>query len=243
MNERYFKLKNSQYTNSLYYILFIILLVSSELSAREKSYKWLNQGNAADILQKRKFEKKGRFYIDIGGGSSFAGQYVKGPLLSGRVGGFFSEELGVEFVYSKLKLKESSTAQNLKNSTAVPFYYNVKDYVGVMSMWAPLYSKLNFADYLFYSDVFFGLGVGRLSTTDNGPGIDSLSTRQSFYESKRTVGLINIGSRFYITKYINLRLDYMGVVFQGRKGEVGETLNGEDLKLHHDVTFSLGFMF
>ena len=67
--------------------------------------------------------------------------------MQARFGFFFTEELGVEFLYSKNSGKENDTAQSVRRgpdgSGTIPFRRIIDQYYGAYFLWSPFYAKVN----------------------------------------------------------------------------------------------------
>ena len=149
--------------------LLLSLIVSSQVFANEKDiyeFSWLDPDKEVYVLQNRKFRKSDRLYLNAGWGMTTSGAFVDASAIQGRVGYFFSEDFGLEGLYSKNTGKENNTAASVRagrgngTGSSTPFRRIVESYSGGMIIWSPFYSKINTFNKIVYMDWIFGVGYG-----------------------------------------------------------------------------------
>jgi outer membrane beta-barrel protein len=218
--------------------LFVFLFLFSPLNihAGESdtySFTWLDPDKEVYVLQNRKYRKKGKVHLNLGGGKTLSGAFVDGTTLQGRIGYFFGEEWGFEGVYAKNSGSENVTAESVRNrgaSGSIPFRRIVDKYMGGMILWSPFYSKINTFNKIIYFDWIFGLGYGSMQETNNtdefiGAGNDDTTITHN--------GILwDVGMKFFINESFNLRLDM--TVFH-YKADIVETVNGATNTLNRDA--------
>ena len=101
------------------FICFFILLFNPQQSFASTGdaydFSWLDPGKKIFVLQNRRFIKKGKINFAAGSGLTTSGAFVDSFNISGRGSYFFTEEFGIEVLYSKNNGKENSTAESVRN--------------------------------------------------------------------------------------------------------------------------------
>ena len=202
-----------QKINSLvsYLTFFFLILTPLDVKAGESdtySFTWLDPDKEVYVLQNRKYRKKGKVHLNIGGGTTLSGAFVDANTLQGRAGYFFLEEWGFEGIYAKNSGSENVTAESVRNrgaSGSIPFRRIVDAYMGWMILWSPFYTKINTFNKIIYFDWIFGLGYGSMQETSNREEFLGLGTSETVTNHN---GLLwDVGMKFFISETFNLRLD------------------------------------
>lgn len=201
------------------------------------SFTWLDPDKEVYVLQNRKFRKKGRFHVSIGGGMTTSGSFVDGTNIQGRAGYFFREEWGFELLYSRNSGSENTDAQAVRNTTAAgstPFRQITNYYGGALLLWSPFYTKINSFNTIIYMDYIFGLGFGKMEETNNRLELQSTINKDETVE-KHNALLWSFGMKFFINDTFSIRPDFTGVVFKSLRPDRNE----EDTYSHYDLSISV----
>lgn len=227
--------------------IFAFSILCSDSYAGEKDiyeFSWLDQDKEVFVLQNRKFRKVSKLYFNLGGGLTTSGAFVDSTAYQGRVGYFFTEEFGFEGLYSKNVGKENDTAKGVQSSGPQgsgtrPFRRIVDNYIGVMGLWAPFYSKINTFNTIVYVDWIFGLGYAQLTEKNNKLAFQSASLRDVSTTEKHSGIIWEAGMKFYLNESFSARLDLTTVHFQTNKISTPGTV----IFSNYDATVSLGYSF
>lgn len=226
--------------------VFFFSLNSKNIFAGEEdtySFTWLDPDKEVYVLQNRKYRKKGKVHVNLGGGTTLSGAFVDSTTLQGRLGYFFKEEWGFEAVYAQNSGSENETAESVRNrglSGSVPFRRIIENYKGAMLLWSPFYSKINTFNKIIYFDWIFGLGYGEMEEVNNKT---EFLTGGTGLTSETHNGLLwDVGLKFFINENFDLRLDL--TVFHYKADIVSRTANGEEeWNSNWDLAASFGINF
>ena len=211
-------------------------------------FSWLDPGKKIFVLQNRRFIKRGKLNFSVGSGVTTSGAFVDSFNLSGRGSYFFTEEFGIELLYSKNNGKENSTAESVRNpggAGSIPFRRIIDNYYGAYLSWSPFYSKINTFNQIIYLDILFNLGIVSMEETNNaqevsvgGAGSFEMSTEQ------RTALSWDVGWKVYLSEYMDLRLDVTALHYQATSA-LGIVTNSDEKNWysHYDLALSLGVRF
>lgn len=240
--------KLKMYVSKVLTILICSLLISvSGLSSEGDTYNfsWLDPDKEVFVLQNRKFRKKLRPYISGGWGFTTSGPFVDSTNLQARIGFFFFEEWGLEAIYSKNSGEENDTALSVRNpgrQGSIPFRRIVEDYMGVMALWSPFYSKINTFNSILYLDWIVGLGVGKITETNNRGEFNSGGTSSIKNETNTHTSLMwQLAMKFYVTQNIDARVNLTTVHYKAEKAKINTS--DEAYYSNYDLNFSIGYSF
>jgi outer membrane beta-barrel protein len=211
-------------------------------------FSWLDPGKKIFVLQNRRFRKNNKIHLSVGSGFTTSGAFVDSFNLSGRGSYYFTEEFGVEILYSKNNGKENSTAESVRNpggSGSIPFRRIVDEYYGAYLSWSPFYSKINTFNQIIYLDILFNLGVVSMQESSNVQEI-SIGGAGNFEDTveSRTALSWDVGWKVYLSDYMDLRLDILALHYQANSalGVVSDT-DDQNWYSHYDLSLSLGVRF
>jgi outer membrane beta-barrel protein len=217
--------------------LFALSAWASEKSVYD--FSWLDKDKEIYVLQNRKFRKEGKLYVGVGGIKTLSGAFVDSYGANARVGYFFKEDWGVEFLYGKYTGNENDTAKGVKDQGTVPFYRKFDTVMGGILWWSPFYAKINTFNQIFYFDWMFGLGATQIKTMDNRnkflPGAPNTLTTEN-----TTGGLWSTALRFHINQAWSLRLDFTGMHYTADR-KTSNTAGKSQMFSNYD--FGMGLMF
>ncbi len=228
--------------------LVLSLPISLPAIAGEKDiyeFSWLDTDKEVYVLQNRKYRKAGKLHVNLGGGITTSGAFVDSTAIQGRAGFFFTEDLGLEGIYSKNFGKENATAKGVRASSSgggtgvAPFRRIVDSYYGAMLLWSPFYSKINTFNKIVYMDWIFGLGYAQLKESNNKlrmqsinfEGVETLETHSGI--------LWSAGMKFYISESFSVRTDLTAIHYSANN----ILTTGSSFKTNFDATVALGLTF
>jgi len=228
-------------------LVLFTLVFTTNLFANEKDiyeFSWLDPDKEVFVLQNRKFRKADHAYINLGGGITTSGAFVDSTAIQGRVGYFFTEDYGLEGIYSKNSGKENDTAKAVRGGGSggtgtTPFRRIVDSYMGGMFVWSPFYSKINTFNKIVYMDWIFGLGYAQLKEHNNQLELPS-GSNDTTQTALSHAGLVwDVAMKFYIDESFSIRTDLTAIHYSATKvNSVGTAINS-----NFDATIALGYSF
>jgi len=228
--------------------LFLFLSTFSVFAGENSHYdfSWLDPDKEVFVLQNRTYQKDGNFYVNIGGGFTASGAFVDSLNMQSRFGFFFTEELGIELLYSKNSGKENDTALSVRNqggAGSIPFRRIVDQYYGAYFLWSPFYAKINTFNKILYLDWILGVGYVNMAENNNRKEFSNSGTGDNNLESETHHCLSwDIGLKFYLSKSFDIRMDLTALHYQAESA-LGLNSNEKNWYSHYDVSFSLGYKF
>ena len=209
-------------------------------------FSWLDQDKKIFVLQNRRYFKTNKLNISAGAGVTTSGAFVDSFNVAGRLSFFFTESMGVEFLYSKNSGKENDTAEAVRNpggAGSTPFRRIVDQYYGGYFSWSPFYAKVNTFNKIIYLDWLINVGVVQMAETNNreeviAGGVGNFSDTEETYIAPSW----NMALKFYLNENIDLRLDLVAIHFQA-KSALNLSSGSEQWFSHYDTSVSLGFRF
>ena len=239
-------------------LISLLFIYSTNIYSSEEdlySFSWLDQDKEVYVLQNRKYRKDGSFYLSGGGGITTSGAFVNAFTLQTKVGYFFKEDWGLEFLFSKNFGKENDIAELIKNPNgiagSVPFRVFVKSYFGGQVLWSPFYSKINTFNKIIYVDWVFGVGGGLLTESNNrkitsantddfDPPNRSISDDSQDIEDNHFALLWSTGLQFYVNQDFYVKLDMVATHFK----TITQISSGNTISYNnYDVGLNFGYIF
>ncbi|MBK26662.1 MAG: hypothetical protein CME70_21860 [Halobacteriovorax sp.] len=224
----------------LFLFTFLTLSIGNISNASEGdtySFTWLDPDKEVFVLQNRKFRKKGKFHVAVGGGMTTSGSFVNGTNLQARGGYFFKEEWGFELLYSKNAGEENTDAQAVRNSTgagSTPYRQITNYYMGGLLLWSPFYTKINTFNTIIYMDYIFGLGIGKIEESNNRLELQNTLNKTDTVESHNAL-IWSLGMKFFVNDSFSIRPDFTGVVFKSQRPDT----TAEEVYSHYDLSISV----
>lgn len=232
--------------------IFALALVSFTLSAPalradEKDlydFMWLDPDKKVYVLQNKVHKKANTVYANIGYGTGLSSNFQDTSMIHANAGYFFTEELGVELMYTKYSNKDNDAFENLKKlNGAIPFIRQTESNFGVLAKWSPFYGKINTFNKIFYFDWSFGLGVGKLNTKSNAASVANPASANTYADEKYTSVIAKTGLSLHATKNIHIGAD---LIMNNYKAP-GPTINGNapasKMRNNMDAVITIGVSF
>jgi outer membrane beta-barrel protein len=228
------------------FLLSSFFLTSKAYSSEKDIYEfsWLDPDKEVYVLQNRKFKKAGHLHLNAGGGITTSGAFVNSTAIQGRFGYFFTEDFGLEGLYSKNSGKENDTAAGVRSSGpqgtgTTPFRRIVENYWGAMALWSPFYSKINTFNTIIYMDWIFGVGYASLTEKNNKLAFQSASLANQATTETHSGIIWEAGLKFYLNQTFSIRTDLIAIHYS----TTNISTPGTSYKSNFDTTISLGYSF
>ncbi len=228
---------------SMRVILILVTIVATAYADQSNLYDfhWLDKDKLVYVLQNKVFAKEGTFYGTVGIGNSLDAEFQDSMGVLAYMGYFFSEEWGMELLYSKFSHENDTTFKNVAALNSLePFVRKVNDYMGAMVMYAPFYGKINTFNRIFYFDWMFGVGFAKLNEETNRNLFDSNSATIGNTTESKTGLLWKTNVKFYVTRNFNISFELINLNYKS-KGVRPE--DGEAWRWNKDIFLGVGFSF
>lgn len=189
----------------------------------EYNFNWLDPEKKIYVLQNRKYLKKDRAMVSVLAGPGISNAYRNTGALSGRLGYYFSEWLGLEAFHTMMSNSENKTFEQLRFATTniVPVVREIRSQTGVVVNYVPWYAKINVFNSILYFDWYFSGGAGVLNSQLDRRTNASLST--DFVDQNFTSVFLGTGQMFHLSQHFTVRLDATGAFYRapvyGTSGE------------------------
>lgn len=212
-------------------------------------FSWLDPDKKIYVVQNRKYTKAGKMELALNGGIGIGEPYRTRRIVLPRLFYYFNEHWGVSVMGGFIRnaengnmvaIKEASTA-----SSVIPVVRDIQSFVGASAVWLPFYGKMNMFNQMFYIDWHFELGVGSAKTEIdlNRSATGSARIEEATYTSYHW----GTGMKFYVTRNIAARLDYLAVFYKAPTGINGSTTSGSGAAVdtfdNHFLTLGASYTF
>lgn len=197
-----------------------------------------------EVIKRRLYEREGKFLIGVYGGVLPSEHFLTYYPVGGRIGYFFSNQLGVEvsgqYELSMNKpvtdfVEENRTQFDISQDTGDIFTWRANAVVS----WRPFYGKWAMLQRkLSHFDFSFVAGVGALGLERPSP------TRTSSSEEIVFDGLFGAGFHFFLLENLSMRLDWRTHIYLGPELTT-EAYMDQDFfdRLNLPTEFQLGFTY
>lgn len=183
--------------------------------------------NDIAVIQKRFLPKTNRFEFFPSAGMILNDVFFFNPMLSGRLGYYFTEQYGVEAAVMTLSSSEKKVVRDLdKRGVITEGLVFAQSYYGLDFKWTPVYGKMgSFNRRVVPFDLYFLIGGGITNTNQKtSPGTVHLGT----------------GQIYALTKWMAFRWD-MGFYWYSSVTNVGSAGGGSFMNLHLNLGVSFFF--
>lgn len=186
-----------------------------EIDSFKKKYWEKGEDSGLAVVQNRLYSKGGRFEAAVFAGSVSTDPFLKVRNLGGILGYFFSEEIGVNAIYWKNFVSESSALGTLREQTGLTTNTNEPaSFYGGEITYSPIYGKLSLSGkFIIYYDFHVLLGLGVTNTETGSPLTPELGLGQQIYLAKKTTLRVDYRLTYY-------REDIKEKVSLARRGQV-----------------------
>lgn len=177
------------------------------------------------VIQKRYLPKTGRFEAFAGGLVTLNDVFFLSMGLNGRLGYYFRERYGVEFVAMMLNTSERQVTTDLQNELGIQAqsFITPKSYLGLDFKWTPIYGKMTWLNRRITPfDLYFSFGGGSTATNQG--------------TSAPTVHL-GTGQIFALSKSMAFRWDFSWNFFSAKSTVTGTESNFNNLILTVGMSF------
>lgn len=213
----------------------------------EYDFSWLDPEKKIYVVQNRKYTKAQKVELAINGGIGIGEPYRTRRIVLPRLFYYFNESWGFSFLAGFNKNAENDNLSQLRltNTNVIPVVRDVQTFYGGSAVWLPFYGKINMFNQILYMDWHFELGLSQvtseidLNITKNDP--------PKLNEANYTAWHFGTGMKFFITRHIAARLDYLMVNYKAPVGIDG-TLTGtlgavESNYDNHFLTLGMSYTF
>lgn len=208
----------------------------------EYDFSWLDPDKKIYVVQNRKYTKKQRLELSVGGGLGIGEPYRDRTVFMPRAIFYFNESWAISFLAGFNYNRENENFKELKSvSAVVPTVRDIRNFYGGSVMWLPFYAKMNMFNKIFYLDWHFEAGLGQANTE-----IDlntSSAGNPMINESNHVEFHWGTGWKFFVTRNFGVRLDYLALYYKaptGRGGAIGEE---EETFDNYYLTLGLSYTF
>ena len=206
-----------------------------DISDLEQDY-WRPNKDELEVVQNRRFEKKGRFEIGahygIYQGEDFESSVSKGVSATYNL----SNTWFVEGSHHWISNKDSDFLTSVRKQYNFTPNFNREESQSTLQLgWVPIYAKFSLlGKKISHFELFLAAGPGYTKTLDN-----------------HLSGHFTVGTKFYISEHFLFRLDWRMSRYKDKVNAVSGALskaNGgpgyfEQTETTHNIIFGLGWMF
>ncbi|MGZ3695057.1 MAG: outer membrane beta-barrel domain-containing protein [Bdellovibrionota bacterium] len=214
----------------------------------EYDFSWLDPEKKIYVVQNRKYTKAQKIEVALNGGIGIGQIYRTRRIVMPRLFYYFNEHFGVSFMAGFVKNAENKDLSNLKLlSSTVPIVRDVDSFYGGSVVWLPFYGKMNMFNQILYVDWHFEAGLGQvtseidMNTSRNGSPLVTTANYTSYH--------LGTGMKFFITRNIAARLDYLAVFYKApsginENGSIATATSGvQDSYDNHFLTLGVSYTF
>lgn len=206
-----------------------------DISDLEEDY-WRPNKDELEVVQNRRFEKKGRFELGLHYGI-YQGEDYENATSMGLSGTYnLSNFWFVEASHHKISNTESDFLQSVRRQYGFTPNYNRESSQSVMQLgWVPIYAKFSIlGKKISHFEMYLAPGIGMTKTLEN-----------------HLSGHFTVGQKFFLTDHFLFRLDWRMTRFKDRvntpQGATSVANGGpgfvEQSITTHNIIFGLGVMF
>ena len=236
------------YRNLIAFALVTYTLSAPALRADEKNlydFMWLDPDKKVYVLQNKVHKKAKTVYANLGYGTGLSSDFQDTSMVHSNAGFFFTEDWGVELLYTKYNNKDNDAMTNLaKINEVAPFIRKTESNYGVLVKWSPFYGKINTFNKIFYFDWSFGLGIGKLNTKSNASTVAKKELINSYVEESYSSVIAKTGLSLHATKNIHLGAD---MIINNYKASGPNSKSGivptAKMRTNMDAVFTIGVSF
>jgi outer membrane beta-barrel protein len=208
---------------------------SVDISDLEEDY-WRPNKDELEVVQNRRFEKKGRFELGIHYGV-YQGEDFETSHSVGVSGTYNITNMWfVEASYHRISNRDSDFLTSVQKQYGFTPNFNREEKQAALQVgWVPIYAKFSLlGKKISHFEMFLAAGPGITKTLDN-----------------HLSGHLTVGNKFYITENLLFRLDWRMTRYKDKvnaKSGSLSTANGgpgfyEQAETTHNIIFGLGWMF
>lgn len=207
-------------------------------------FLWLDPDKKVYVLQNKTFEKKGSFYLNLGGVSGLSNEFQTTYGLHFSTGYYFTEEWAIEAVYNWYTNSNNDAFENLeKINGSVPFVRRFNSAYGLLAVWSPFYGKINTFNQIYYFDWSFGLGIGQVETESNATTAADPNRANEFSKDTYTAALMKTELKFHVSESFHLGIEYFRSQYRAPGPTVNGTAGTDKWRSNSDLILKFGFSF
>lgn len=193
------------------------------------------------VIQRRYLPKTGRFELYVAGGTNLNDAFFVGNGVNLRLGYYFREKWGAEFVYSYIQNDNRDVTNELLNrGINTEGMVSTNSFYGIDLKWTPIYGKYAyFNEKIIPFDLYFSLGFGM---TEPKIGNSVAGSTTVSIDTAPTVRL-GTGQIFAITKWMAFRWDLSWHFFNATSTITQNTGTSKSEELHNNLFLNVGLSF
>lgn len=206
-----------------------------DISDLEQDY-WRPNKDELEVVQNRRFEKKGRFELGLHYGLLQGEDFENSTTVGGSVAYNLSNQWFVELSHHKYSNKDNEFLNSLRRRYGFqPDFNRVTVQSAFQIAWVPIYAKFTLlGKKISHFELYLAAGPGLTKTTSNN-----------------LTGIFTVGNKFYITEHLLFRIEWR----MSRYKDNVRTLSGStsianggtgsvtQTETTHNIIFGLGWMF
>jgi outer membrane beta-barrel protein len=208
---------------------------SVDISDLEEDY-WRPNRDQLEVVQNRRFEKKGRFEFALHYGI-FQGEDFENSTSAGLSGTYnFSNFWFVEASHHRISGSDNDFLRSLQRQYGFTPNFNREESQSVLQVgWVPIYAKFSLlGKKISHFELYLAAGPGLTKTLAN-----------------HLSGHFTVGNKFYLTENLLFRVEWRMTRYKDRveaKSGALSTANGgpgfvDQTETTHNIIFGLGWMF
>lgn len=206
-----------------------------DISNLEEDY-WRPNKDELEVVQNRRFDKKGRFELGIHHGLYQGKDYVNSKSTGASATYNFTNQFFTEISYHKVSNENNEFLNSVRNRFGFTPEFNREESQTVLNFgWTPIYAKFSLlGKKISHFETYLALGVGNTKTVEN-----------------HISGHFTVGQKFFITENLIFRLEWRMSKYTDKitttQGSTSLANGGpgfvEQSETTHNIIFGLGWMF
>lgn len=206
-----------------------------DISNLEDDY-WRPNKDELEVVQNRRFEKKGRFEIGAHYGILQGEDFENSTTVGGSVAYNLTNQWFVELSHHKYSNTDNDFLESLRLRYGFrPDFNRITVQSAFQIAWVPIYAKFTLlGKKISHFELYLAAGPGLTKTTQNN-----------------FTGIFTVGNKFYITEHFLFRVEWRMSRYKDRittpSGSTSLTNLGpgyvEQTETNHNIIFGLGWMF
>ena len=208
---------------------------SVDISNLEDDY-WRPNKDELEVVQNRRFEKKGRFEVGVHYGILQGEDFENSTTVGVSAAYNLTNQWFIEASHHNYSNKDNDFLNALKARYGfTPDFNRVSSQSAVQLAWVPIYAKFSLlGKKISHFELYLAAGPGITKTTQN-----------------HFSGLFTVGNKFYITENLLFRVEWRMTRYEDRvttKSGSTSVANGgrgyvDQTETTHNIIFGLGWMF
>lgn len=223
-----------------------------DLKKLEEAY-WVAKDDNYSVVQNRTFTKMNKFYLSAHYGPLINDPYAKARVSGMMLGYFFTEEIGLEFSYSRFDSSQNDTvtAYETQFGGAKPDYNLPQSAQSLAVVYTPFYAKMALSNHsILYFDMGFSAGLGMSHYEIQKVNKDGAGNKTQANQNMQSPHIeVALTQQLFVSRSLALRLDIKNTFYRQttKQYEIGigspESSRTESGRNSNDTTITAGFTF